>query len=101
MRSTGMGVWLSATLKLRTLGTIEADLNRSGGNLTGRFGGGSGGGGGTNPGLGTWKIAILDRGAMSPNMFIAPCGSLRPPPSPDDIAGGAVSAAGGCAASGV
>src|SRR4051812_15519760 len=94
-----MGVWLSANLKLRTLGTIAADLNRSGTNRKGRLEGGSGGGGGTNPGLGTCRMAIRDRGATSPNMFIAPWGSLRPPPRPDDIAGGVASAAPGCAAS--
>src|SRR5436190_16331266 len=76
------------------------DLNRSGTTRRGRLEGGSGGGGGTKPGLGTCRMAIRDRGATSPNMFMAPWGSLRPPPRPDDIAGDVVSAAPGCAASG-
>src|SRR5262245_2468280 len=77
---------------------MAADLNRSGMTPPNRLGGGTGGGGGMMPPPGTWRMAIRDRGAMSPNMFIAPCGSLRPPPRPDAIPGAPVSAAPGWAA---
>src|SRR4051794_23374477 len=81
-----MGVWLSANLNSRTCGGRAEDRSRVG---VPRGPGGVGGDGGRNPAACAAEVPgrANENGDRSPNLFMAPCGSPSPPPSPDEGAG--------------